>query len=236
VLPGADVIAYRVARSLITTDAAPTLAALERALRDHAAVVLVNNVAFFSVREQRKAVQKLHSAGVIVVASAGSEVLPLRHSVSPVATSPHAIGVAASDVEGNPWRKGAGYSTHADRRIAIAAPGGDIWDTGTLREQNETGESYIYRWSDGTTFSAAYVSAAAALWLEYHGERLDLLYREPWQKVEAFRYCLTRSARHFRNPLPKRQQGRYGAGVLDVPALLVRRLPEANVLTKPGAP
>jgi hypothetical protein len=138
--------------------------------------------------------------------------------------------VAASDREGNPWRPCLNYSTHGDPQIVVAAPGGDIWGTAVERQTGRPGERYTYRWSDGTTFSAAYVAAASALWLEHHEAALAVRYREPWQRVEAFRHCVAQSARPFRNPPSKRL---YGAGVLDVRALLDWPLPRADTLRRP---
>ena len=72
-----------------------------------------------------------------------------------------------------------------------------------------------------------HVSGAAALWLAFHDAKLDPYADKPWQRVEAFRHCLVHSARK-----PARwDSALFGAGILDMAALLDVPLPAPDTLT-----
>ena len=59
-----------------------------------------------------------------------------------------------------------------------------------------------------------------------HGAVLNARYAQPWQRVEAFKAVTKASAQ----AMPNQQAGSFGAGVIDVAALLQQPLPAADAL------
>lgn len=93
---------------------------------------------------------------------------------------------------------------------------------------------YGYSWSEGTTYATPITASAAALWLAHHtDEALTVRYPSGWQRVEAFRHLLRSSAAPHRDPA---SCDRYGAGLLDVEALLKAPLPEPGELRRADVP
>ena len=130
--------------------------------------------------------------------------------------------------------------------IDIWAPADPIWRANVTRT-NAGAESYDYGWGDGTSFATPHVAAAAAYWLAKHGT--DIYADEPWQRVEAFRQLLKRTASSlkdlpgFENIRPPRPEEAvpskgYTAGAeiltggLNIAALLESALPAPDTLTK----
>ncbi|HVR49916.1 MAG TPA: hypothetical protein VMS38_09270, partial [Pseudorhodoferax sp.] len=79
---------------------------------------------------------------------------------------------------------------------------------------------------DGTSYAAAITSGAAALWCAHHRQALPGRYPQGWQRVEAFKAA----ARATAQPMPHQKPGAFGAGVLDIDALLRRPLPAPGTL------
>ena len=92
------------------------------------------------------------------------------------------------------------------------------------------GDRLKYGYADdgsGTSYAAVHLAGAAALWVAFHGASLEL-YPQPWQIVEAFRLLARQTARR---PADWDDQ-LFGAGILDIEALLSASLPEAGRLAK----
>jgi len=60
---------------------------------------------------------------------------------------------------------------------------------------------------------------------------LPVAYPQAWQRVEAFKVVAKATARR----MPNQQPGSFGAGVLDIAALLESALPDAEGLVQEGA-
>jgi subtilisin family serine protease len=146
----------------------------------------------------------------VVVVAAGGQRFPI---VPYPARYEECIAVGACGPDDRPWK-----STTDGRQIAVCAPGHDVVvaDFGPQR-------SPVVRAGSGTSYAAPHVAGAAALWLQYHGrDRLLARYASAQPLQSVFRELLTRSARR---PDGWRTD-RYGAGILDVEALLEAPLPE----------
>ena len=74
-------------------------------------------------------------------------------------------------------------------------------------------------YGSGTSYATPHVASAAMMWKALHQDYIRKNLREGWQVVEAFRTCLAGSARKPSN-WPAKFFGIYGAGVLDITALL----------------
>lgn len=143
--------------------------------------------------------------GVIVVAAAGNQV---GFVVSPAAWR-EVIAVTGSGPDDAPFVEMASRGP----AVEIAAPAHRVWRPG-WRDDHPVVEP-----SDGTSYAVAHVAGAAALWSAAHAGTLAGW--DPALRVGAFRLCLTRTARR-----PPGWPGTdWGAGILDVPALLAEPLP-----------
>ncbi|MET3732154.1 S8 family serine peptidase [Moheibacter stercoris] len=154
-----------------------------------------------------------YDRGVIWVCAAGNEV---EMVVAP-ALYPGTIAVAAFNPNQRPW-KGSSYGNTVD----IAAPGEDVYvpfEDESLKE--------IMAYGSGTSYATPHVASAAVLWKAKHQSKLTQ-YNYPWQIVEAFRYCLKQSA--SKNKPAHWDSKNYGAGILDIQALLDEPLPKKESL------
>ena len=162
------------------------------------------------------AASEAYEKGVIWVCAAGNEVdwvvWPARY--------PQTICAAATGFSDFPWE-----DTCKGKTVDISAPGHRVY-VGTTWQNGRS----CYKNGSGTSYATPHVAAAAAVWLAYHGKDLNQ-YPLGWQKVEAFRYCLKRSAR---TPQwwDKEYKKLYGAGILDVERLLKVNLPKKDKLRK----
>ena len=101
------------------------------------------------------AIEDATNAGLILVAAAGNQwpfvVFPARYD--------EVIAVAASNCADQRWVSSASGSD-----VDITAPGESVWRA----ETKSTGTFDVSR-SSGTSYAAAQVAGAAALWLAHHG-------------------------------------------------------------------
>lgn len=170
------------------------------------------------LQDLRDAINEAYEAGVIMVCAAGNIVNPV---VAPARLNRTLAvgGVTAADV---PW-SGSSYGPQTD--FASYADG-------IRRATVSAGARYGYSGGgDGTSYATAMTSGAAALWLARHGAALNAAYPQPWQRVEAFRTVARQTAR----VPPGWQPGAFGAGILDVAALLQAPLPPAASTPSPPA-
>ena len=64
------------------------------------------------------------------------------------------------------------------------------------------------------------------MWLARRHAELTATYEHAWQRVEAFKVVAKATAK----PMPNQRPGAFGAGILDVEALLKEQLPPVNAL------
>jgi Subtilase family len=219
VAPKVPLVPVRIANTVLITHAQQELAEALRYLVNDAKVSVVNLSMGFLPRTQIKALDKAidetYMAGVILICAAGQ---PLRNVVSP-AHGRRTVAVAGTTVGSVPWGQSA-YGSAVD----WAAPAAHIERANSHRPKN-----FVYaKGGDGTSYAAAITSGAAALWIARHGSSLSVAYPEAWQRIEAFKTVVKATAR----PMPNQQPGSFGAGILDIAALLNAPLPAGAALHK----
>lgn len=160
--------------------------------------------AFFGLE---RAIRDAVARDVIVVAAAGNCV---GNVVAPALYS-ESVAVAATNAEQQPWR-----GSSRGRAVDISAPGEDVFvaraaATGTADAPHELVEP-----GDGTSFATAATAAAAAVWIAFHGEAAIRDAQGVGSRRDLFVAALRASAHQ-----PAGWDGaRYGAGILDLDALL----------------
>jgi hypothetical protein len=218
VAPDARLLPLRVVRRTLFSFTVPLLVevgmrrlrdAIDHAVDRGAHVVSISLGGLGGETSARVAIRRAVDHGVIVLAAAGN-VVPFV--VNPAAF-PEVIAVAACDVHRRPWRHSSGGPA-----VAVTAPGAAVW-----RAYVDPNDVTTIGRSCGTSFAVAVVAGAAALWLAHHG-RAALIHRFGLPGLaDAFRWALTASA----TPEAALPPERFGAGVLDVHALL--RVPLTSV-------
>jgi subtilisin family serine protease len=178
----------------------------------------------------------VHVNNLIVCASAGN----LTPFVAYPAAYTNCIAVAGSTPTDRPWRNSSWGA-----QVDISAPAQHVWTADFDSTKSPTLSA-----GNGTSFSAPLVAAAAASWLAHHG-RSNLLqqYQGVSSLQEVFLQLLKTTAR---NPgaLPAPGEygdvaeglpytwnaSHYGAGILDLAALLSAALPVAQPSPTPLVP
>jgi len=214
VAPRVPLVPVRIANIVLVSHAQLELAQALRYLVNDAKVSVINLSMGFLPRTQigtlDKAIDEAYLAGVVFVCAAGQ---PLPNVISP-AHGRRTIAVAGSTPAGVPWGKSA-YGTAVD----WTAPAAEIFRA----EMRKPAKPAYAGGGDGTSYAAAITTSAAALWLARHGSTLQTAYPQRWQRVEAFKSVAKATAR----PMPNQKPGSFGAGILDVAALLNAPLPAA---------
>jgi hypothetical protein len=154
----------------------------------------------------QRAVDHCYLRGVILVCAAGN--VPIPEWPAFPARLARSIAVAGVTRQ----RLGWAMSSHGSW-VDFSAPAKSVWRASTAADGRY---GFTAVWG-GTTFAAAMSSGAAALWLHTHAQRIAELYRQPWQRVEAFRLMARRVAQR---PAGWDEQGGWGAGILDVAAMM----------------
>jgi subtilisin family serine protease len=210
--PGADVIPFRVARSVVLLRGKGLLRGIHKARKADCRVISISLGGLFLGSALREALAETAAEGRIVVAAAGQ---PVRFVVEP-ASYASTIGVAGSTFERKPWEW-----TARGKSVDICAPA-----AGVQRAAAKQGE---IAGGHGTSFSAALTAGVAALWFGAHSE--ELLAGDPAKIVPTFRSLLKQSAR----PLPQGDWdlAEYGAGIIDAAALLALPLSAATLEAPP---
>ena len=215
--PRVPLVPVRIANVVLISHAQRELAMALRYLVREARVSVINlSMGFlprFQIGELDRAIDEAYEAGVIFVCAAGQ---PLSSVVSP-AHGRRTIAAAGSTIGSIPW----GQSAHGSA-VDWAAPADLIYRAETTR----SGATRYAGSGDGTSYSAAITTGAAALWLAHQGDKLAAAYPQPWQRIEAFKVVAKASCKK----MPNQQPGSFGAGILNIGALLDQALPPASAL------
>jgi subtilase family protein len=219
IAPKVPLVPVRIANDVFISHAQRELAeALDYLVQD-VRVSVVNLSMGFLPRLQLgvldDAIDRAYEAGVIFVCAAGQ---PLASVVSP-AHGRRTIAAAGSTVGGIPWSQSAHGAA-----VDWSAPAEFIFRAETRGD----GSKVYVGGGDGTSYATAISSGAAALWLAHHGPTIAQTYPELWQRIEAFKFVAKATAR----PMPHQQPGSFGAGILDIGALLQEPLPAVASLQK----
>jgi serine protease len=154
------------------------------------------------------AVRHASERGLILVAAAGNH----WPGVVYPACYPEVIAVGACNVAKKPWS-----GSSAGIEVDISAPGESVWRARASRD-----DGYAVERSSGTSYAAAHVAGACALWLAKRGGWAALRRRYGAAGLAGlFREALQASAQ---KPAHWEAQ-RNGAGILDADALLAWRAP-----------
>ena len=226
VAPGVGVVPYRLTNSVVI-DAFGNDTELDKAIR-HAVFDAGCDVISMSLgdpcappRRVGRQVDAAYEEGVIVVAAAGN----LTSEVTYPGRYHRTVAAGGVTRRGRPWSGGS-----RGRRVTLCAPAADIYRANTRID----GGSPTYGYGgggDGTSYATVHISGAAALWIAYHGARLNP-YGRTWRRVEAFRTVLENSA----NRPQDWDSSLFGAGILDIEALLNAPLPDPGSLLKSEIP
>lgn len=221
IAPKVPLVPVRIANTVLVTHAQREIAQALRYLVNDAKVSVINLSMGFLPRTQMavldRAIDEAYLAGVVLVCAAGQ---PSRLVISP-AHGRRTIAAAGSTTnsrsESRPWGESA-YGPSVD----WAAPAAHIY---RAEMQKPSRAAYAGR-GDGTSYATAITSGAAALWLARHGTDLASTYPQAWQRVEAFKAVAKATARK----MPHQQPGAFGAGILNIGALLKAPLPPSSSL------
>lgn len=222
-----DLIPFRISENIISFNNKMVDATNQVINSGNIKIITMSHASLFNQRAWKNAVEKAYEKGIIWVAAAGSHAYgKLRSIIVFPAKYKETIATAASTHNDVPWER-----THYGEEVDISAPGFDIYVPYSRRRwYGLMPNRYFYKWSEGTSFSTPITAAAAALWLAHHGEaKLNSMYPEPWQRIEAFRKVMKESARPHK---PGIEPNKYGAGILDVLELVKRDLPDKSLLVR----
>ncbi|HEY7690264.1 MAG TPA: S8/S53 family peptidase [Dongiaceae bacterium] len=225
VAPGLPVVPYRINNdSLILEKSAFAIgAAITDIVNQGRCQVISISQGFPFVLDKAmgRAVDKAYLAGLIICCAAGQFIdrvcYPAKHR--------RAIGVGGYRKSGRQYQKYDRYG-----RIDSWAPADNITrpNVADLTSYSTNG--------DGTSYSTVHVSAAAAMWLRYHGAAIGQTYgngaADLWRRVEAFRLALRASQRILPFKTSSTTHPGNSAGKLDISNLLSVPLPPKNSLLR----
>jgi len=200
--PRARLVPIRTARSVVQVLDSDLARAVSYAVDADCDVISMSlgGRAFFGLRA---AIRRAVRNGLIVAAAAGNCV---RFVVAPAAY-PECLAVAGTNVRQEPWpgssRGGA---------VDVSAPGEHVW---TAKRSELAAPTTGLAAGQGTSYAVANVAGAAALWLAYHDANGSAAAAGGATVQETFREVLGRTA-----TVPEGWDADYGAGILDVQALL----------------
>ncbi|MCX2744148.1 S8 family serine peptidase [Mangrovivirga sp. M17] len=205
------IVPFRVTKNVILVGrVGEVVRAADKVITERFDVITMSLGIIPGTRALKEIVKKAYDRGVIWCCAAGNQV---KFVVEP-AKYPGTICIAATNPEDKPWS-----GSCSGNNVDIAAPGEDVY----VPIFSEKGEDMTY--GNGTSYATPHVASSAALWIAKNQDEIRKKYSQGWQRVEAFRYCLHRSAR--KKPAISSD---YGKGILDIDALLNMPLPEANEL------
>lgn len=227
VAPGLPTIPYRAVCSVVvgSKKARKRIAkAIYHAVDENGVEVISISLGFpqmslFAQRHLGKAVDHAYQNGVIVVAAGGQVI----DRVTYPGKFSRTIGIGGVSADRTVWFK---YDKGSARRsIDIWGPADDVLRANSKLDNGQVVEAST-KTGDGTSYATVHVAGAAAMWLAYHGGKLENAYPEPWQRVEAFRKLIGQSGRDLKGDYwPDKTKG-----ILDASALLKADLPTADSL------
>ena len=205
--PKATLVPIRTFDNVVRVLDSNTARAVRHATTAHCDVISMSlgGRAFFGLE---RALNDAVRRDVIVVNAAGNCV---GFVVAP-ASYANAIAVAATNAEDKPWK-----GTSKGRAVDISAPGEDVYVARAKNGGIATGVEA----GNGTSFATAAVAGAAADWIAFHGPARIKAAQGAMTRRDLFLQALQASAR----VPPGFDKRRYGAGILDLEALLRRPLP-----------
>lgn len=173
---------------------------------------------------------------LIVVAAAGqtynlANLLDPADSVIEPASFRDVIAVAGCSTNGERWAE-----SHRGPNVDITAPCDAVWvaDFDPDRRDATGNDLPVVLPASGTSFAAAIVAGAAAMWVAHWGGRAELKISYPDKPLAwVFRELLQRTAQRI--PNQPWDAVHFGPGVLDVEALLREPLPPQDQIPEPPA-
>lgn len=227
IAPGLSVIPYRAFDHvvIVSKQARKHIAeSIRHAVDINAAEVVSMSFGFpqmslFAQRHLGEAVDHAYERGIILVAAGGQIV----DRVTYPGKFSRTIGVGGVREDRTVWFEYV--ESMAKHSIDVWAPADDVLRANSVLQDGAVVPD-AYATGDGTSYATVHVSAAAAMWLRRHGEEIDDRYRQPWQRVEAFRKVLAETSQTVEGDYwPDRAKG-----ILDVAALLDADLPDPDSL------
>lgn len=202
IAPRATLVPIRTFNSVVRVLDSNTARAVRHATAAHCDVISMSlgGRAFFGLE---RALNDAVRRDVIVVNAAGNCV---GFVVAP-ASYDNAIAVAATNARDQPWK-----GSSKGRAIDISAPGEDVH----VARASAGGMGSIVEPGNGTSYATAAVAGAAADWIAFHGRARIKATQGPLTRRDLFLQAVQASAR-VPEGFDKR---RYGAGILDLEALL----------------
>ena len=228
VAPGVPTVPYRAINSTVITSRASRrrlAAALRHAVEVSGCEVISLSVGtpllrFFGARPFGEAVDLAYDRGLIVV-GAGGQVID---RVTYPGKFFRAIGVGGVKPDRKVWFE---YDRGQVEYVDVWAPADEIWRANSMLRDGVVVDAPFAE-GDGTSYATVHVAAAAAMWLAYHNEKLDEVYPEPWQRIEAFRKLIKDNSQGIEGDY----QPHPGTGILDIAAVLEADLPPADGLAE----
>lgn len=204
VAPGATLVPIRAIRSVVRfldSNVARAVAHAQQSQCDVVSMSLGGRM-FFGLEA---AIESAVDDDMLVVAAAGNCV---GFMVAP-AVYEDTIAAAATNAARQPWN-----GSSRGRAVTISAPGEDVY---VARRGRGADALDLVEASNGTSFATAEVAGAAALWIAFHGRSRLRDAKGGHRLHDLFVWALQQSADNLGASWDER---RFGAGILDVDALL----------------
>ncbi|MDJ0655686.1 MAG: S8 family serine peptidase [Xanthomonadales bacterium] len=215
VAPRAKLIPIRVSTGVVHLSFRKVTKAIYHAIDTNAHVISMSLGGPFFSRALQVAVDSAIEKGIVVIAAAGNKwpfvVYPAKLD--------EVIAVAASNCNRKPWSGSARGS-----KVDFTAPGESVWRAKT--KKSNSGQFIVAR-SDGTSYATAMTAGACALWLAFHGRNNLITKYGKANLSAAFRHCVSTTV----DTPPGWKKSKYGAGIIDVKALLSLPLPAESTVS-----
>ena len=222
VAPGVTVVPYRVTNVVVINvpgNRVPLADALRHAIDGNRCQVI--NISLgdpcLPGRDNGEAIDEAYDKGAIVVAAAGN----MTSEVTYPGKHKRTITAGGSTAGKRPWTGGS-----RGPRVDVCAPADEVYRANWKKGATGAFEPVYAKRGSGTSFATAHVSGVACLWLARWGAALNIYQDAPWQRVEAFRHVIERTA----VVPPGWDTTQFGAGIIDAEAVLRAPLPAPSQL------